>query len=92
MSAIGRGSIDSGANRELYEFEGVYLIPVYSMHPMAALNHVLREGNAMDPVDVRNAKLALAFKALNLSGSGQLSLADLESIAQSMAQRLNCDA
>ncbi len=46
----------------------------------------------MDPIDVRNAKLALAFKALNLSGSGQLSLADLESIAQSLAQRLHCDA
>lgn len=46
----------------------------------------------MDPVDVRSAKLALAFKAVNLSGSGQLSWADLESIAESMAQRLQCDA
>jgi Ca2+-binding EF-hand superfamily protein len=46
----------------------------------------------MDPANIRDAKLALAFKALNLSGSGQLSWADLEAIAQSTAQRLHCDA
>ncbi|MGC5016821.1 EF-hand domain-containing protein [Streptosporangium sp. DT93] len=45
----------------------------------------------MNPVDPRDAKLALAFQALNVSGSGELSSADFEAIATSNAQRLRCD-
>ncbi|WP_187414266.1 EF-hand domain-containing protein [Nonomuraea sp. PA05] len=46
----------------------------------------------MNSVDIRNAKLALAFQALNTSGSGYLSSADFETYAKTTADRLHCDA
>ncbi|MEV0612929.1 EF-hand domain-containing protein [Nonomuraea sp. NPDC050404] len=46
----------------------------------------------MKPADIRDAKIALAFQALNVSGSGRMSSADLEAYSKETAQRLRCDA